>query len=39
MGRVDDARAWLTAGIAAARAARDGHSLGELETALAALPP
>ncbi len=38
LGRLDDARAWLTAGIDAARAARDAHSLGELEGMLAALP-
>jgi tetratricopeptide (TPR) repeat protein len=36
-GRVDDARAWLTAGIDAARAKRDGHALSELEGALLAL--
>ncbi len=34
-----DARACLEAGIAAARAARDGHSLGELEDMLATLAP
>lgn len=39
LGRLSDARAWLTAGIDVARAARDGHSLGELEGALAALTP
>jgi len=37
MGRVDDARAWLTAGVAAATAKRDTHALSELEGALAAL--
>jgi predicted Zn-dependent protease len=37
MGRVDDARAWLTSGIAAARAKGDGHALSELEGALQAL--
>jgi predicted Zn-dependent protease len=37
MGRLDDARAWLTAGVAAAQAKRDGHALSELEGALAAL--
>jgi predicted Zn-dependent protease len=35
--RTDDARDFLTAGVAAARAARDGHSLGELEGMLASL--
>lgn len=38
LGRLDEARAWFTAGIAAARSARDMHALGELETALASLP-
>jgi hypothetical protein len=37
LGRVDEARDWLEAGIAAARAKGDGHAVGELETALAAL--
>ena len=35
--RVDDARKCLEDGIAAARAARDNHSLGELESMLASL--
>ncbi len=37
MGRIADARDWLGAGIAAARAKRDSHALGELEAALSAL--
>lgn len=37
MGRVDDAREWLKAGIDAARAKRDAHALSELEAALSAL--
>jgi hypothetical protein len=37
MGRHDDARAWLTAGIAAARTKGDAHALSELEGALGAL--
>lgn len=37
LGRKDDARAWLEAGVSAARTARDSHALGELESALAAL--
>jgi predicted Zn-dependent protease len=36
-GRVDDAREWLTAGIAAAGKAGDGHAKGELEGALGLL--
>jgi predicted Zn-dependent protease len=36
-GRKDDARSWLEAGITAARAARDMHAAGELESALAGL--
>ncbi len=36
-GRVEDAREWLTAGIAAAAKAGDGHAKGELEGALALL--
>lgn len=36
--RVAEARAVFEAGIAAARSKRDGHALGELESALAALP-
>jgi predicted Zn-dependent protease len=37
MGRRDEARQWLAAGIDAARAAGQTHALGELEGALAAL--
>jgi predicted Zn-dependent protease len=37
LGRVDEAREWLEAGIGAAREKRDSHALGELEGALAAL--
>ena len=37
MGRIDDAKAWLEAGIAAAKKKGDSHALGELEGALAAL--
>ena len=37
MGRAADARAWLTSGIAAARAKGDGHAASELESALGAL--
>jgi predicted Zn-dependent protease len=37
LSRLDDARAVLTAGVSAARAARDSHSLGELEGMLASL--
>ena len=37
MGRKDDARDWLEAGIAVARKKKDGHALSELEGALAAL--
>lgn len=36
-GKKDDARGWFETGIAAARAKRDSHALGELEGALAAL--
>jgi len=35
--RTEAAREWFEAGIAAARAKRDGHALSELEGALAAL--
>lgn len=35
--RLDDARAVVEAGLAAARAARDGHAAGELESLLASL--
>jgi predicted Zn-dependent protease len=37
MGRAEDARAWLTTGIEAARKKGDAHAAGELEGALAAL--
>jgi hypothetical protein len=37
LGRKDEARAVLSAGVEAARSARDGHALGELESALAGL--
>jgi predicted Zn-dependent protease len=37
MGRAADARAWLAAGVAAARAKGDAHALSELEAALQAL--
>jgi predicted Zn-dependent protease len=37
LGRVDDAKQWLTSGIEAARNKGDTHALGELEGALAAL--
>ena len=37
VGRRDEARAWLEAGIERARAKGDGHALGELESALAGL--
>jgi hypothetical protein len=37
LGRKDEARAVLEAGVQAARSARDSHSLGELESALAGL--
>lgn len=36
--RNDEARTVITAGIEAARKARDSHAAGELESALAALP-
>ena len=36
-GRIDEARAWLTEGIARARAKGDTHALSELEQSLAAL--
>jgi predicted Zn-dependent protease len=35
--RPDEARAWLEAGITAAKAKHDSHALGELESALASL--
>lgn len=37
MGRIDDAKAWLEAGIAAAKKKGDSHALSELEAAHAAL--
>lgn len=37
IGRPDDARAWLEAGIEQARQKGDSHALSELESALAAL--
>jgi predicted Zn-dependent protease len=37
MGRKAEARAWLTAGVEAAREKGDAHSASELESALAAL--
>ncbi len=37
MGRIDDAKAWLQAGIVVAKKKGDSHALGELEGALAAL--
>lgn len=35
--RAEEAREWLTAGVAAARAKGDGHALSELEGALSSL--
>jgi tetratricopeptide (TPR) repeat protein len=37
MGRTDDARSWLTAGVEAARRKSDPHAQSELESALEAL--
>ncbi|HLK39261.1 MAG TPA: tetratricopeptide repeat protein [Polyangiaceae bacterium] len=37
MGRADDARAWLGAGVAAAQTKGDGHAASELQAALDAL--
>ena len=37
MGRGDEAREWIEAGIAAAREQKNAHALGELESALAGL--
>jgi predicted Zn-dependent protease len=37
LGKKEDAREWLTAGIAEAQKSKNGHALGELEEALAAL--
>lgn len=36
-GRSDEARSWLQSGIDVAKAKRDSHALGELESALASL--
>ena len=37
IGRVEDAKAWLTSGMEAAKQKGDTHALGELEGALGAL--
>jgi predicted Zn-dependent protease len=37
LGRTDEAREWLTAGVRAATQAGDGHAKGELESALSTL--
>jgi tetratricopeptide (TPR) repeat protein len=37
LGRCDEARGWLEAGIDAAKKKNDAHALGELESALAKL--
>ncbi len=37
VGRKEEARDWLEAGVAAARAKKDTHALGELEAALEGL--
>ncbi len=37
VGRIDEARAWMEAGIDRARAKGDGHAVSELESALALL--
>jgi predicted Zn-dependent protease len=37
LGRKDDARAWLEAGVEVAKKKRDSHALSELESALTAL--
>ena len=37
MGRIPDARAWMTAGIEAARTKGDTHAASELEAALGAM--
>jgi tetratricopeptide (TPR) repeat protein len=39
LGRTAEARGWCEAGIEVARTARDGHSLGELESFLGSLGP
>ena len=39
LGRVEDARATYTRGVQACVSAGDGHARGEIEGALAALPP
>jgi tetratricopeptide (TPR) repeat protein len=38
LGRAAEARDWLTAGVAAARAKGDSHALSEIDDALARLP-
>ena len=37
MGKIDDAKAWLDRGVAAAKNKGDSHALGELESARALL--
>jgi hypothetical protein len=37
LGRIEDARGWLSDGSAVARAKGDGHALSEMESALASL--
>ena len=37
IGRADEAREWMTTGIAAAKKKGDGHAVSELESALAEL--
>jgi predicted Zn-dependent protease len=39
LARQEEAREWLEAGALAARKKGDSHALGEIESALAALPP
>jgi tetratricopeptide (TPR) repeat protein len=39
LGRIDDARSWLTSGVSAARAKGDMHAVSELEGALGTLGP
>jgi predicted Zn-dependent protease len=38
LSRIDEAREWLETGMDAAKKKGDSHALGELETALSALP-
>lgn len=38
LGRLADARSWCERGLDAARAARDSHATGEIESFLAGLP-